>query len=573
MNLQFDRSHLKRRWIDTRVGDVDVTVTGIVFEGDRILAAEEIAERIETLFHSDDESAGWFGNLHGEFALVARGPERAIAFVDRMRSIPLFFAQHGDTCLLSDSVEFLRNVIGAPIDQENALEYLMAGFVSGDRTLCRGVYQLQAGEALIVDGCAGSVRQFVWAPFGYHDFYPITEEERILDDFDEAYEGLFERLIASTVARGHTLVLPLSGGLDSRLTAAWLDRLGVEDVICYSYGPPGSMEVAISRKVAATLGYPWLQVEYDRDALERSYRSQRMTEYMCYASNLTSLPHIQDFHALEVLTSRNAFPDGSIVIPAHTVYPCTTRYRPSLQDLHLASDACTPSLFAIDTAEEHYSLWIVSSTHWNRSFQQHLETRLAEFSVSSGDSLGNFVNAIETYSHRERHAKFILNSVRAYEFFGLGWRLPLWDLGLINVVLKIPVELRLDKKCYRRYAAERLFVGDRHRLGEIRCTTGIHDSGRALPPWLHRGIACVYGRIKPPVVWYSGLLPSIGSSWGRTGRARGDAVIEKLAGPGIILHPTGINSYVSLDMLAPILSGALSSPESSHHEEIPLSPQ
>jgi hypothetical protein len=51
----------------------------------------------------------------------------------------------------------------------------------------------------------------------------------------------------------------------------------------------------------------------------------------------------------------------------------------------------------------------------------------------------------------ERQAKFICNSVRVYDFFGYDWRLPLFDLELLDFWSRIPVEMRVRRRLYFEY--------------------------------------------------------------------------------------------------------------------------
>jgi asparagine synthase (glutamine-hydrolysing) len=75
----------------------------------------------------------------------------------------------------------------------------------------------------------------------------------------------------------------------------------------------------------------------------------------------------------------------------------------------------------------------------------------------------------------ERQAKFIINSVRAYEFFGYEWRMPFWDTELINFFLKVPMKYRINQDLYKKYARDRLFSGELSVLKKIDCTTDMLD--------------------------------------------------------------------------------------------------
>jgi hypothetical protein len=62
-----------------------------------------------------------------------------------------------------------------------------------------------------------------------------------------------------------------------------------------------------------------------------------------------------------------------------------------------------------------------------------------------------FIDVFESWECAERHTKFIINSVRAYEFWGYEWWLPLWDTELMELWCRTPFKCRLDKRIYRKY--------------------------------------------------------------------------------------------------------------------------
>jgi len=87
-------------------------------------------------------------------------------------------------------------------------------------------------------------------------------------------------------------------------------------------------------------------------------------------------------------------------------------------------------------------------------------------------------NAVELFDFSERQAKFIVNSVRVYEFFGFEWRIPMWDAELIDFFLQVPISHRLNQFLYKSYA-RKLFTRKLQPLYEIECTTDF-QCGRSL---------------------------------------------------------------------------------------------
>jgi asparagine synthase (glutamine-hydrolysing) len=263
-------------------------------------------------------------------------------------------------------------------------------------------------------------------------------------------------------------VVPLSGGLDSRIIVAMLKRLGAEDVICFTYGKKGNREAEISRQVAEALGYRWYFVEYTKEKLYDGYHSRAISVYKIYSSNLTSLPHTQDFLAVKELKEEGKIPENAVFVPGHTGDMISGGHIPLDYDQH---QSYTFDKFLIDILKKHYSLWKWNTTELGPLFKDRVWKSVGDIPVYSNESCAN---AIELFDFSERQAKYIVNSVRVYEFFGFQWRIPLWDVELIDFFLQVPVSYRIHQLLYKNYA-KNLFTRHLQSLSEIECTTGISN--------------------------------------------------------------------------------------------------
>jgi len=83
-----------------------------------------------------------------------------------------------------------------------------------------------------------------------------TPVERPLDKIVEEFAALFEQIVDEQTA-GHKVILPLSGGLDSRTQAAALKHLN-KNVSAYSYNFQGGHdETKYAQKIAQACGFPF----------------------------------------------------------------------------------------------------------------------------------------------------------------------------------------------------------------------------------------------------------------------------------------------------------------------------
>ena len=129
--------------------------------------------------------------------------------------------------------------------------------------------------------------------------------------------------------------------------------------------------------------------------------------------------------------------------------------------------------FLDDSLKKHYNLWKwPQGSELEQIFKEKINKCSRGLEIKDNDSCAN---AIEFLDFNERQAKFIVNSVRAYEFFGYEWRIPLWDTELINFFLKVPMKYRISQDLYKKYARDRLFSGELSVLKKIDCTTDMLD--------------------------------------------------------------------------------------------------
>jgi asparagine synthase (glutamine-hydrolysing) len=250
-----------------------------------------------------------------------------------------------------------------------------------------------------------------------------------------------------------------------------LKKLGANDVICMSYGRKGNRQSIISKEVAEALGYEWVFVKYTAKKWHECYNSKEADNFQIWAGNLSSLPHMQDFLALRELKSQGKLPDNSVFVPGHSGDMLAGSHIPRY---YLdSSKKYNSETFLIDSLKKHYNLWKwPQGFELENAFKEKINKSVAELEIKDNETCAN---AIEFFDFSERQVKFIINSVRAYEFFGYAWRLPLWDKELIDFFLKVPVKYRVNQDLYKKYAREWLFSGELSILKKIDCTTDMLD--------------------------------------------------------------------------------------------------
>ena len=455
-------------WRNIKLRGAECYFKGNVFFDNKLLSPEKLAELIFTLIckerHGKEKETGDFlEKLNGEFAFIAETKDFIFCTVDKTRSIPLFYVNKKNSLIISDSAYYLKDKFNQHLNEENAAEFMVAGYVTGNETLFDDIKQVRSGEFLIYQKNDRRLKSCCYFKFLHRDYYELPET-RLIEMLDQVFVNAFSRLVESTSKQGKTLVVPLSGGLDSRIIVAMLKRLGVNDVICVSYGRKGSRESKISKHVAEALGYEWIFVESTARKWREYYNSKEADLFRIWAGNLSSLPHMQDFPTVKELKIQGKIPENSVFVPGHTGYGCDIPEYCLDNSTSFDSEA-----YLAASLKKHYILWgWPCGQEFEKIFKQRISKSISGLEIKDKET---FVDAIEYFDSNERQAKFIINSVRVYEFFGYEWRIPLWDTELMEFFLRVPIEYKINRNLYKKYARDCLFSGDMEILKKIDCTT------------------------------------------------------------------------------------------------------
>jgi asparagine synthase (glutamine-hydrolysing) len=403
-------------------------LNGTVYRGHALASA--LASRIEGFAERDiqQEVLRLAESLKGSFAFVAELGATAVICSDTIRSFPLFYILEEGVLSVSDDIDVLgaATSVGVMEDAEVMETYLCSGFVLGDRTLYRDVRCTQSAELLRVT--SQQVASYRYWKHRCHRSTTAEGGDHTTEQLDVALTTAFERMLKSASDVGKWVV-PLSGGHDSRLVVSYLRKLGVENVLCFSYGIPGNEQSRISAEVARRAGYPWTFVGYDEDGWKELHDSGTFKSYLRYAFNGNSTPHLQDFLAVQTLVRDGLVDSRDYFVPGHAL--------DFIAGSHLKEAGLTqedPEFLVREIIRRHFVYG------GSRPYAQADSLR----ALLHGEDIAPY-EWPEYFNWQERQTKFIANSVRTYEFWGCHWRLPFWDQDLVDLCVSIPAQQRLNR--------------------------------------------------------------------------------------------------------------------------------
>ena len=261
-------------------------------------------------------------------------------------------------------------------------------------------------------------------------------------------------------------MLPLSAGLDSRLVVSGLHRSGYRDVHLYSYGQTGNHEASIARLVADRLGYRWTFVPFTQTSVRACEASADWRHYLEVADSLASVPFKQDFQAVQALRRQGVVPRDAVFINGNSGDFVSGNHIPAiLHEPDERAPSASRKMRVLDALlTKHFSLWRDLRTPANDDrIRQSIQAAWERDGVPDPPASGDH-GVYEHTEFQERQAKFVISGQRVYEFFGHGWRLPLWDNEYLDFWEQVPLELKIRQSLYKDFLVERNWAGVWHDI-------------------------------------------------------------------------------------------------------------
>lgn len=408
-----------------------IYVRGVAYYNNKAYYGESFAKLFDGI-SSFTRFKKMLESLDGFFSIIILTNDSLFVAVDHIRSLPLFYYMEKGIWIVTDALQ-LSDKKEFKISKSSVFQLDYSLGVIGNKTIYEDVYQLELGKCIEIRN--NNILVETWSDMNYSKL-PINKLNKAIQFVKSGIEKSFQ--YTYDALKGRTAVVPLSGGHDSRLIAYFLKQQDV-NVVAYSYGKRDNEESRIAKKVAKELNIPFYFIEYNYRNMRR-WEKANMDEYLSYAGNASSVPCIQEVYAVYYLKSHNLIPLDSVFIPGYSGDFLAGNHIPLISK-------------EIKTFTNDYLLEHIIKKHFcentkmeqgQRKILKSILNRTYNF-CDTYTSFDSYSEAYEKYDLKERQTKFIVNAVRAYEFYGFEWLLPLFDRNQLYVWMKIAVELRENR--------------------------------------------------------------------------------------------------------------------------------
>jgi asparagine synthase (glutamine-hydrolysing) len=416
----------------------NIWVTGFIRNENQYLTKDDLVNYFEGI-DTISVFERILSSANGQFSVVIKTGVEIWAATDRLRNWPLFYTNIAGEFIISDDCYKLAEMQPVKLFDLNAVNSFMAsGYVINNMTLIENVFQVEAGSFVVLGNVVKNI------------YYHNVRIEKIIDRNIKT-EAKKSGELFHTTFKNHLnalndkfIVIPLSGGFDSRLVAAMVARYHPDNVLCYTYGIRENHEIAPAKEVARRLGLQWINIVYDSELVKGFLHDDFFNKYYPFVSNLSGMFFLQEYFAVKYLKEKRLIPDNSVFISGFS------------GDL-LAGSYLTPVMKNQMNKEKISGLIF-------REYFRLIELKNSEKAIAVkliGDRISGQISEtwkiIEMWDIKERHAKFIVNSAKVFSFFGYEYVFPLWDNILMDYFLDLPFALRLNRKLYEYTLKEYIF--------------------------------------------------------------------------------------------------------------------
>lgn len=370
----------------------------------------------------------------GVFSVICYDMSFVAIAVDPSRVYPIFYrSDEGKKIFISDDPYTLVKK-GDNLDANSELYYGCAGYTSEGKTLVRDINQVKPGACL-----------YNYEQIEYYSYVAYLSELVHPIDVNIRYvlNNVFERMLIH--AQDRQVVVPLSGGNDSRLILCMLRHYGCNNVVCYTVGRPKNDEERIAIQVANQLGYKLYTIDTTKSDICKYIHLEDVNfqNYYKFIGGFTNFVWLFEYAAIRYLRMQNLIDDNAVFMPGHSAdfnagsHINKACIKPCSSVKYMADSV----LF--DSFEYQYNAMIKRELF--QKFKSSFERKQAPWSI------------YQSFIFKNRLPYNINNSARVYEFFGYDIYLPYWDMEFLELFRKLPYEDLRSCKLYTDYIRTQIF--------------------------------------------------------------------------------------------------------------------
>lgn len=417
-----------------------ITLCGSVYDDVMPCSLQQVAVTLAACT-TPKQVASYLQTLHGDFSIIIHSTTMACIAVSHTRLYPLFYRFVNNDWHITDNPAILHQKADV-INPEACRQYLYTGAPLAGNTLVEGLKQGKPASVTLFEN--QYVTELSFSPYAEPIATPLVTKMLANTAFEKVLNTVFKRVINSVENR--QVVVPLSGGYDSRLVLAMLHKMGVKNILCYTVGKHNPLEQGIAKQVAAALQVPLYHIDY-RDAQYRmqQFKSAAFARFVDTIGADGNFMWLFEYNAILWLKQQGLLQDNAVFIPGH------------VGDFYAGSHLRKLGIKEKESLQGIRRKLVLHAFEygkpcWNTAFCADIKKALQNLPHHQSSWL-----VAMQFIAENRLAHQILNSARVYEFLGYKVLLPLCDVDFIQFFSRLPFAALYELSFYEEYLLKHVF--------------------------------------------------------------------------------------------------------------------
>jgi len=240
------------------------------------------------LFLYEENGLNFVKKLNGDFviAIIDIKNKKLMLFNDRYGLRPLFYVETKNKLLFAPEVKALLcdKEIKKKFDYSAVIDFLSFGRMINNKTFYKNIKILPPASIFIFDGKILTIKKY-W-DFKYKPNYNTTEKEFINNLIKK-----FKKAVNIRIKENLNYGISLSGGLDSRTIMAAIDKKNIHKITAFSFGIKKCNEIKIAKILAkkSDIKFNFIEIKA-KNILDNAKRATYLTDGMNYIGVSYILP-------------------------------------------------------------------------------------------------------------------------------------------------------------------------------------------------------------------------------------------------------------------------------------------
>ena len=390
-----------------------------------------------------NEIIAWLKSQCGHFGIILKTDDCLYLATDKIASFNLFYSNFKRFCIeiSSYSSEWINKDLDKDIDKYSSTLYQHSGYTIGNKTMRNSVKKVLPGELCIIKK---TKNEPLFSQYRYFIFYPNFKNKKNTKFLEKNLGKVIDYSISRLIdqANGRTIVLSLSAGLDSRLILTKLLEFNYNNIYCFSYGTKNNFEAKEAEALAKRLNVQWTFIHDENVNIKRdSFYNGNLGKYFLKYSGLHTTAAMTEILYLQKLLKCKPELKNAVFTNGQSGDFITGGHLPN-------EKIKTLDQFLTLFSQKHFSL--INNNYFSRKTLRKFYECWFETSYLK-NKLDDFYSLWQLMEWQERQAFYVAHQVKAYDFLGLEWSMPLWNGKIMKFYENVPLRLQINQKLYIQF--------------------------------------------------------------------------------------------------------------------------